>query len=419
MEHALPERPRLRPVEPYPIQTEQGMAFALHDREQVAPGPLLISPGALLVLQHLDGTRTLRDVQAGILRVTGSIVPLAQIEHLVRVLDEQLYLDGPRYADAVAAIRQTFLANPTRPAAFAGSAYPADPNDLRAFLDGLFIGPGAPGLPDRRGASGDTARRAMKALVAPHIDLRRGGAAFAHAYRALAERSDADLFVILGIAHAGDGRPYTLTGKDFDTPLGVVRTERAFVARLAELTPSGALGDELAHRTEHSVEFQVVLLRHLLPECEDLAIVPILCGSFRQALIDGRPPREQAEVRGFIDALRRAIEEAGRKVAIIAAVDLAHVGRRFGDAEPANAATLRLVEAEDRAMLETVAACDADAFYRSIRKDLDRRHVCGYPALYTMLCLLDGAATGTLLSYDQSPEPEMASAVTFASMIFA
>ena len=55
-------------------------------------------------------------------------------------------------------------------------------------------GPGGiPGLPK-------DARR-LVGVVVPHIDLDRGGPIYAHAYRAVAERSDAELFVIFGTAH--------------------------------------------------------------------------------------------------------------------------------------------------------------------------------------------------------------------------
>ena len=88
-----------------------------------------------------------------------------------------------------------------------------------------------------------------------------------------------------------------------------------------------------------------------------------------------------------------------------------------------DAGVLRWVEAEDRAMLAAVTSLDAQALFRSLEKDHDRRHVCGYPALYTMLSLFErdgvGAPTsGELLRYEQSVEPETGSAVTFASVAF-
>jgi len=416
MPYRGPERPRLRPVEIVPVEAEGGVNFALSDPQHVAAHPVVVSTGAVLVLQLLDGEHTLRDVQASIFRATGQLFPMVQIESLVEALDDQLFLDGPQFQAAYRAMREEFLSRRTRPCVLAGASYPADPRELREFLDGLFSEPEGPGLP--RHGSGPTD---LKALIAPHIDLRRGGNCFAHAYKSLAERSDAEVFVILGIAHYGDGKPYTLTEKDFETPLGVLPTEKAMVARLRELAPPEVLGDEYGHRNEHSIEFQAVLLRYLYPDRSDLSILPILCGSLYESLIENRPPIERPDVRGFVEALRRVIEESGKRTCIISAVDLAHVGKRFGDRQAPDERLLRWVEREDRAMLDSVAALDSDAFFRSLQKDHDRRHVCGYPAIYTMLALFDGEGSpskGTLVRYEQSPEEETQSAVTFSSMIF-
>jgi len=399
------------------VDVDGAPGFVLSDPLRLSGDPVVLTPAALRLLQLADGKRTLRDIQVQIARTTGNIVQFEQIEGLFSALDEKLLLDGPRSREAFEAARAEFHAIRSRPAALAGQSYPDDRAELRAFLDELFSGPKGPGKPAPSAVADD-----LKALVAPHIDLRRGGAAFAHAYKALAESPQPEVFVILGIAHSGDGRPYTLTEKDFETPLGTVRTDRELVRRLTELAPAESLGDEFVHRNEHSIEFQTILLRYLYPDGQ-FSIVPILCGSLHEALLEKVAPTEKPEVAGFIQALGRVIEGSGKRVCVIAAVDLAHVGGRFGDRMRLDAGVLRWVEAEDRAMLAAVTSLDAQALFRSIEKDHDRRHVCGYPALYTMLSLFErngvGAPrSGELLRYEQSVEPETGSAVTFASLAF-
>ena len=83
---------------------------------------------------------------------------------------------------------------------------------------------------------------------------RRGGAAYAHAYAELLTRERPELVVILGTSHYGPGpQLFTGTRKDYATPLGVVRTDRGFVDRLAARYNEGALFEqELLHRNEHS-----------------------------------------------------------------------------------------------------------------------------------------------------------------------
>lgn len=69
--------------------------------------------------------------------------------------------------------------------------------------------------------------------------------------------------LILGVAHKGPDAPYTLTAKPFQIPLGVAAVNHDVVDFLKGRV-DGMMAHELAHRHEHSIEFQVVFLQHLL-----------------------------------------------------------------------------------------------------------------------------------------------------------
>jgi predicted class III extradiol MEMO1 family dioxygenase len=96
-------------------------------------------------------------------------------------------------------------------------------------------------------------------------------------------------------------------------------------------------------------------------------------------------------------------------------VDLAHVGPRFGDAEPNTSDSLAAVEEADRRMLESVVAADARGFFASVAADGDARRICGLSPIYTLLRLLPGSP-GRLLRYTQWPDPE--GAVTFCAVSY-
>jgi AmmeMemoRadiSam system protein B len=115
--------------------------------------------------------------------------------------------------------------------------------------------------------------------------------------------------------------------------------------------------------------------------------------------------------------LRKMAEQESRSVCFIAGVDLAHVGRQFGDEEPINDEFLNRVESEDRDLVSRLVELDAPGFFQSLAKDHDRRRICGFSPLYSLIHLLDGVQ-GKPLKYSQAFTPETASAVTFASVIF-
>src|SRR5262249_61629922 len=88
-----------------------------------------------------------------------------------------------------------------------------------------------------------------------------------------------------------------------------------------------------------------------------------------------------------------------RNVCVIAGVDLAHVGPRFGDPEPNTPEGLAAVRTADLSMLEAIVAGDPIAFYASVAHDGDRRRICGLSPIYTFLRALPGAS-GRLLRYE-------------------
>jgi len=405
------EVPRLRAVESFPVEHEGRSCIALRDPGGYTDAIVLLHGALLEIVSLFDGQHTVADIQAVVMRRHGQLVERRQIEEIAEALDEQGFLESPRFADRRAVIDGSFLASPTRPAAHAGGAYAGDAADLRGMLEGFFTPPDGPGPIDRARA----AEPEVRGVIAPHIDYHRGGPAYAWAYRELAERSRADLFVILGTCHAGMEHPFALTRKDYASPLGAAPVDRDFVDALATRARQDCFGSELAHRVEHSIELQAVFLRYLFADRRDVRIVPVLASFAHEAMHRGRRPDDDPRVPRFLDALGETIAASGRRVALIAGADLAHVGPRFGDPEPVDRPELARIEREDAVMLESVEAGDPRAFFESVASDGDRRRICGYSPIYALLRAL-GGATGSVKRYGQWPDPN--GVVSFASVVF-
>lgn len=128
-------------------------------------------------------------------------------------------------------------------------------------------------------------------------------------------------------------------------------------------------------------------------------------------------PEKNFAVSTFLRLLRDLAEKESRRVCFVAGVDLAHVGRQFGDREPITDEFLKWVEAEDHKLVDRLSALDAPGFFNEIAKDQDKRKICGFAPLYSLIHLLEGVR-GNHLHYGQAFTPETGSAVTFTSMIF-
>jgi AmmeMemoRadiSam system protein B len=413
------DKPRVRPVEAFPVQQDGKTLVYLKDPLNFAT-PLGISPAGYFVLAHFDGQHSFTDVQEAYCKQFGSLLMSDDLKSFVDMLDQHYYLDSERFRDYKNAVVLEFRNQTTRVPAHVGGVYKADPEELKTQLEGFFSAPNGPGLPNSQ-LAGSTPR----AIVAPHIDFHRGGPAYAWAYKPLAESDGADLYILLGTSHYSGQTPYILTLKNFATPLGLVETDRDFVQRLQAKCAEDCFTDEYLHRGEHSLEFQVVFLKYLAQQRAALTgrpekpfkIVPILVSSFHSAVVNQTLPEKDSAVGTFLRTLRDLAALERRRVCFVAGVDLAHVGRQFGDREPITDDFLKWVESEDQELVNRLVALDAPGFFNAVAKDQDKRRICGFSPLYSLIHLLDGAR-GNHLKYSQAFTPETGSAVTFSSLIF-
>jgi MEMO1 family protein len=396
--------PRLRAVEAFPVEHEGQRCIALRDpagfTDQIA-----VLPGPLLDLVSLfDGEHPVEAIREILRRRHGEAPSVEQIGALVDRLDDAGFLDSERFRARRRATDDAFRQSPVRPAAHAGGAYAGEAAALREQIAGFF----ALDRSDKRAGT-------LSALIAPHIDFHRGGPTYGSAYQEVLDRSDADLYVILGTCHAGMSDPFAVTLKPYDTPLGPVGVDRDFYEALAGRAGQDLLASEPAHRAEHSIEFQAVMLQSLLGGRRPFTILPVLASYLHEAVWAGTEPEADPRVPRFLDALREAVAASSRRVCLVAGVDLAHVGPRFGDPDPNTEASLEIVEREDRAMLESVVAGDARGFFARVAADRDARRICGLSPIYSLLRVLP-EAPGRLLEYRQWPDPE--GAVTFCAVSF-
>jgi MEMO1 family protein len=417
------DKPTIRPVEAFPMEQQDQTLICLRDPSGLAPEPIMLGMGAYFLVTLFDGTNSTLDLQAAFSHRFGEVIPSEKIRELVAALDRAYFLDSPAFAERVRSVREEFRQSPSRVAALAGLCYETEPSRLRAEIESFFERPNAPGR-DALAAPAPASPTAAAAgglagLIAPHIDPRRGAAAYAWAYNELRRRERPELIVILGTSHYGAGPElFSATRKNYLTPLGAVPTDRAFVERLAARYAGSRGGDlfadEMLHRNEHSIEFQALFLAWALG-VEGYQVAPILVSSFHQMVRDGERPAANERVARFLDALREELAAERRRVLILAGVDFAHVGRKFGDSFGVDDGVTERVRREDLALIETIKSGDPGGFFADIAREGDQRKICGLAPMYTQLELLSGRRA-RLLHYDIALEPQTDSLVSFASL---
>jgi hypothetical protein len=412
VEEEIPEYPRLRPLVLMPISDGQRELLVVTDPLGVIEGQRVLGIEALAILQLLDGTVSLNDLNTALMRESKDLRVANMVRDFVAQLDRLLMLDSPRFEAAYKERREEYHQLEIRPAALDGRSYPAESDELTKFLDGHFAA--AAKLRDADGAAATVAGVRPKAILAPHLDPRRAGATIARAYLELGTPAQPLRVVIFGTGHSLIDDKVALTRKHFETPLGKVTCDTAFVDRIAAKMGEAAYHGELAHREEHSIEFQALYLKHVFGE-RPFTIVPILCGGFHTLLDEHKRPSAEPAMESMIAGVGEAQHALGGDTLYVAGVDFSHVGPRFGDRE-LDEPMKKEIESFDRKAIDAALTGDPEVWYDAIAAHDDSTRICGFAPTYAMLrCAAPGA--GRLLRYEQSNEPDT-SVVTVAAMVW-
>jgi AmmeMemoRadiSam system protein B len=402
---AMLESPRLRPGLAAMRDGQDPSYYYVWDRSRMTHRPQRLTAQEVAWMQLFDGQRTLQDIHAAVAgEGDRSLASLEQITALAKKLGEALFLDNQHFCD--------YLTGADRDPSCIGS-YEAEPAALRRQIAQQFIGPKGPGLPQEKPVDGR-----LRAALIPHIDYPRGGQTYAWGFKEVFEHSLASLFVIIGTSHYGPSQRYTLTRKNFKTPLGVARTDQAYIDRLVDHYGDGLFDDEMVHLPEHSIELEVVFLQYLYEGKRPIRIVPLVVGSFQDCIDDpAQAPLARSDIGRMIEGLRRAEAETLEPICYIISGDLAHLGPKFNDPLPVYSDWLSRSRNQDHALLDRAAAGDPAGFFGVIAQEKDERRICGLPPTYTVLEAVR-PSRGRLLHYDQYVHPRGQESVSFASVAF-
>jgi AmmeMemoRadiSam system protein B len=398
--------PRLRlSLDFVPSSDPEHPGLLVRDPYQFSDSMLLIPPQLVPCLACFDGQQTTLDLRAALVRITGEI-QVGQIEkNLFDALSGAGFLEDAKFEELRAARVSEFAAAPKREASHAGSAYPEDPEEARKTISEFMQGAAPP-------AAGDS----QIGIAAPHVSPFGGWESYRDAYATLAPAYQDRTFVILGTSHYGEPDKFGLTRKPYVTPFGDAVTDTSLVDELANAAPGAVRMEDYCHAVEHSIEFQALFLKYLYGP--DIRVLPILCGSFARSIYKGGMPEDNEDVQRFFGALGNIAAREGNRLFWVLGIDMAHMGRRYGDQLTARADTgeMQAVAERDRVRIERLNEADAQGFWSLVQENHDDLKWCGSSPIYTFLKTVP-QARGTLRRYQQWNIDEQ-SVVSFAAISF-
>jgi AmmeMemoRadiSam system protein B len=266
-----------------------------------------------------------------------------------------------------------------RPAAVAGRFYPAERAELARQV-GFLVGQTSP-----------AEKLHARACLVPHAGYIYSGhvAGAVYARLRLPRR-----ILILGPRHYPHGEALAiLSAGEWQTPLGEVRIDNAFAAKLKHAFPL-LREDEVAHRAEHSLEVQLPFLQILAGEFQ---FVPIALGTTRFA----------------------ALEELGRAIAEVLAADPEET-LIIASSDMNHYESDRITRVKDHKAIEELLALDPQGLYDTVRNE--GISMCGYGPAVVMLTAAKklGASHAELVRYATSGDVsgDLDEVVGYAGVVF-
>jgi AmmeMemoRadiSam system protein B len=252
------------------------------------------------------------------------------------------------------------MSTAVRQPAVAGRFYPANPQSLRAEVEGFTKAASEPKL------------RALGCVV-PHAGYVYSGGVAGAVYRRLELPARC---IILCPNHTGHGEPLAIMSEGaWRTPLGDAHIDEplasALKARFSLLSEDAA-----AHRFEHALEVQLPFLQVLRPGFE---FVPIAVGTGQFEVLSAL---------GF--SIAAVVREVHDSVLIVASSDMNHYESD------------EITRVKDRRAIEQILALNPRGLYDVVRES--NISMCGYGPTVAMLTasLKQGAGEAQLIRYATS-----------------
>ncbi|MBU2638226.1 MAG: AmmeMemoRadiSam system protein B [Nanoarchaeota archaeon] len=273
----------------------------------------------------------------------------------------------------------------------AGTFYPAGKEALLKELDKCFSS-----IKGKAAFAKGSLNKKVYGIICPHAGYAYSGNAAALSYNAV-KANKGKTFVIFAPDHNGYCFNPTTTNEDFETPLGIVKTDKELVEKLlkkCDFLKQGKI-------QEHAVEVQLPFLQYLFKE--DFKVVCIVVPS----------PKYYKE-------FGKAVASVCRDAIIIASSDFTHYGAAYGympfSARDAKTEMKKL----DSGAIRFIEKLDSEGFLNYVEKT--GATICGQYAIAAAIEAVKamGAKEGKLLKYYTSGDisGDYSFAVGYAAVAF-
>ena len=450
------QKPRLRPVQGFPVQHQGQQFLGLRDPSMLSERVVFTSPAATQLLPLMDGSRTIEEIVSEV----GHGLTVEMMQGIVAQLDGAMLLEGPSFDAHLQKLKDEFNASEILPPAGTATlvemlelnarrqAYIArkqeegeifNPQDVMQVppeeLQSIEVDP-----PDEllRRQLDNWMTKALeqvddpsfddlpRAVVVPHLDYPRGWPNYAAAYGRMRVVDRPDRVIILGTNHHGQGTGVVGCSKGFETPLGVCAADKDaldFLQKKLDETEAG-LGEKLLehefdHEREHSIELQVAWIQHIFGKDDSgeyPRIISLLCHDISRTQDGESYDGKGVGLVPVVDALRQLIETLPGKTLVVASADLSHIGPQFGDQKQVDENWRNEIAKTDREMLELLVEKKPEQLVSSMAWQQNPTRWCSIGNLVAAAQIVQPEEV-RILSYGAAADPQGMGCVTSCAMV--
>ncbi|MEM2130928.1 MAG: AmmeMemoRadiSam system protein B [Candidatus Woesearchaeota archaeon] len=209
-------------------------------------------------------------------------------------------------------------------------------------------------------------------VISPHAGYFFSGACASWAYKEIAESEFPDAYIILGPNHYG--YESGISKKDWETPLGIIETNKEVIKLLEEKTILKV--NENCHIFEHSLEVQLPFLQYVsCDKIKELKIVPIVIGQ-----------DINKEIGKQIFNVYSELEKKKKKIVFIISSDFTHYGKNY-DYLPFVSDVKNKIYDLDKKAINLIKNLDAEGFFDYFKKT--KITICGFMPILVFLSFLN------------------------------
>lgn len=237
--------------------------------------------------------------------------------------------------------------------------------------------------------------------IAPHAGWYYSGRAAAKVFSALASGNPPDRIVVYGGHLQGSSNPIAYVEDYWETPLGALALDVAFVE---DLVSEGAAQAAYRDFSDNTVEIQLPFVKHFFP---DVPLIAVHAPASARAVRLGEVIEEMLRARGLT-------------AAYLGSADLTHYGPNYGFVpHSTGAAAVKWVKEEnDRSLIEKALAMDAPGLIRDAR---ERQNTCSAGPIAAVIASMSkrGVLAGKLIDYYTSFDVSPGSSfVGYAAIVY-